>query len=193
MVFQIKNKIVMKKFLLILAITCQLSGFAQKMFTRSGVIKFEASMPAFEEIAATNNSVSCVFDKTNGDIATLALMKAFKFKSPLMEEHFNENYVESDKYPNATFSGKVKNIGEIDFTRNGVYQTTVEGDLTIKGITKKVTEKGTFEVKDGKVIGKSTFNILLADYGIKIPNTVASNISKTIQIDVEVHLEKLAK
>ena len=84
MVFQIKNKIVMKKFLLILAITCQLSGFAQKMFTRSGVIKFEASMPAFEEIAATNNSVSCVFDKTNGDIATLALMKAFKFKSPLM-------------------------------------------------------------------------------------------------------------
>jgi polyisoprenoid-binding protein YceI len=120
-------------------------------------------------------------------------MKSFQFEKALMQEHFNENYVESDKFPNASFAGKVLNIKEVNFGKNGIYNATIEGDLTIKGVTKKVTEKGTFEVKDGKINGKSTFNVLLADYNIKIPNTVANNISKTIQIDVDVNLEQLAK
>jgi hypothetical protein len=73
--------------------------FSQKMITRSGEIKFEASMPAFEEVAAKNNTVSCIFDTSTGEIAALALVKAFRFKVPLMEEHFNENYIESDQLP----------------------------------------------------------------------------------------------
>ena len=80
--------------------------FSQKMMTRTGEIKFEASMPAFEEIAATNSTVSCIFDETTGDFVALALIKSFKFKAPLMEEHFNENYMESSKFPKATFKGK---------------------------------------------------------------------------------------
>lgn len=178
--------------LFMFALLATVSVSAQKYITKNGYIRFFSSTPV-EDIEAHNRQVNSALDQKTGDFVFKVLMKSFQFEKALMQEHFNENYVESDKFPNATFSGKVKNIGEIDFTRNGVYQTTVEGDLTIKGITKKVTEKGTFEVKDGKVIGKSTFNILLADYGIKIPNTVASNISKTIQIDVEVNLEKLAK
>lgn len=188
MVFQIKNKIVMKKFLLILAITCQLSGFAQKMFTRSGVIKFEASMPAFEEIAATNNSVSCVFDKTNGDIATLALMKAFKFKSPLMEEHFNENYVKSSIHPKATYKGKVIGFDMSKFS-GGKATFDTEGDLTIHGVTKKVKTKIVFMISGDKLVAKCNFSIKPQDYNIEIPSVVKSKIAENIKIDVNFTLE----
>jgi len=165
---------------------------AQKYITKTGHIRFFSATPV-EDIEAHNRQVNSALDHQTGEFVFKVLMKSFQFEKALMQEHFNENYVESDKFPNATFSGKVLNIKEINFSKNGTYPTTIEGDLTIKGVTKKVTEKGTFEVKEGKVNGKSTFNILLADYNIKIPNTVANNISKTIQIDVDVNLEQLAK
>jgi len=165
---------------------------AQKYITKNGHIRFFSSTPV-ENIEADNRQVNCALDQQTGDFVFKVLMKSFEFEKALMQEHFNENYVESDKFPSATFNGKVKNIGAIDFSKNGIYNVVIEGDMTIKGITKKVSEKGTFEVKDGKVLGKSTFNLLLADYGIKIPNTVANNISKSIRIDVDVNLEKLAK
>lgn len=165
---------------------------AQKYITKNGHIRFFSST-SMEDIEAHNRQVNCALDQQTGDFVFKVLMKSFQFEKALMQEHFNENYVESDKFPNATFSGKVVNIKDIDFTRNGVYNATVEGDLTMTGITQKVKEKGTFEVKEGKITGKSTFNVLLEDYGIKIPNAVANNISKTIQIDVDVVLEKLAK
>lgn len=82
----------------------------QKMITRSGELKFEASVPAFEQVAATNTTTSCIFDRSTGDFIILALVKAFLFKVPLMEEHFNENYIESSSYPKATFKGKVLNF-----------------------------------------------------------------------------------
>ncbi|MHC1777357.1 MAG: YceI family protein [Lentimicrobium sp.] len=168
------------------------SAQAQKYITKTGHIRFFSSTPV-EDIEAHNRQVNSALDQQTGDFVFKVLMKSFQFEKALMQEHFNENYVESDKFPNATFTGKVANISDIDFGKNGIYSTNIEGDLTIKGVTKKVSEKGTFEVKDGKVKGISTFNLLLADFGIKIPNTVANNISKTIQIDVDVNLEKLAK
>ena len=115
--------------------------FSSKLITRNGEIKFEASMPTFEEISGTNNTASCIFDKTTGDIAVLALIKGFKFKSPLMEEHFNENYMESVKFPKATFKGKVLNF---DASKtSGSYD--VEGDLSIHGVTKKLRQRSIFE------------------------------------------------
>jgi polyisoprenoid-binding protein YceI len=165
---------------------------AQKYITKNGHIRFFSST-SVEDIEAHNRQVNSALDQQTGDFVFKVLMKSFQFEKALMQEHFNENYVESDKFPNASFVGKVLNIKDIDFAKNGSYNATVEGELTIKGVTKKVAEKGTFEVKDGKVTGKSTFNVLLSDYDIKIPNTVASNISKSIQIDVDVNLEKLAK
>ncbi len=168
------------------------SAQAQKFITKTGNIRFFSSTP-IEDIEAHNRQVNSALDQQTGDFVFKVLMKSFQFEKAMMQEHFNENYVESDKFPSATFTGKVINISEINFAKNGIYNSTVEGDLTIKGVTKKVSEKGTFEVKDGKVNGKSTFIVQLADYGIKIPNTVANNISKTIQIDVDVNLEKLAK
>jgi polyisoprenoid-binding protein YceI len=101
--------------------------------------------------------------------------------------------MESDKYPEATFLGKVTNIKDINFTKEGSYPVVVEGKLTIHGQTQVVKQNGTLEVKNDAVTAKAKFNILLADYKISIPNTVVNNISKSIEITVEVMMNKINK
>jgi len=165
---------------------------AQKYITKNGHIRFFSSTTV-EDIEAHNRQVNSALDQQSGEFVFRVLIKSFQFEKALMQEHFNENYMESDKFPNATFSGTVTNIKDVDFAKNGSYPVTVEGDLTIRGITKKISESGVLEVKDGKVSGKSTFNVLLADYGIKVPAAVANNIARSIQIDVDVLLSKLEK
>jgi len=184
----------MKQLIAVILVTIVgLSGAqAQKYVTKTGHIYFFASTP-MENIEAHNHQVNSALDQQTGDFVFKVLMKSFQFERALMQEHFNENYVESDKYPNASFIGIILNISDINFSKNGVYNATVEGNLTIKGVTKKITEKGTFEVKEGKVIGNSSFNIVLSDYNIEIPGAVADKISKTFKIDVAVNLEKFAK
>src|SRR6478672_4504093 len=101
----------MKKLLLLVFLSFTAITFAQdKMITKTGKITFEASVPAFEEVKGTNTAATCVLNPKTGEIASLALMKSFRFKLALMEEHFNENYVESDTYPKATFKGKIENF-----------------------------------------------------------------------------------
>lgn len=159
------------------------------MITRSGEIKFEASMPAFEEIVAKNNTTSCIFDKSTGEIAVLALVKAFRFKVPLMEEHFNENYMESDEFPKATFKGKVINF-DASKVAKGKVQFDVEGDLTLHGVTKKVKTKITFIQSGEKLLTTCNFNVKLSTYNIKIPSVVKSKIAETVEIDLKFDLEK---
>ncbi|MGV8112137.1 MAG: YceI family protein [Lentimicrobium sp.] len=178
--------------LFLLTILSLASVNAQKYITKNGHIRFFSTTP-MEDIEAHNRQVNSALDQQTGEFVFRVLMKSFQFEKALMQEHFNENYVESDKFPNATFTGKVSNINDVPFDKNGVYPVNVEGDLTIKGITKKISEKGTLEIREGKVYGKSTFNVLLSDYGIKVPAAVANNIARSIQIDVDVTLEKLAK
>jgi polyisoprenoid-binding protein YceI len=134
--------------------------------------------------------VNSALDMATGGFVFKVLLKSFEFEKALMQEHFNENYVESDKYPNATFVGKVTNIKDINLGKEGIYEATVEGKLTLHGITKDMKEKGTFEVKQEKLIGRARFNLVLADYKITIPGTVGNNISKTIEITVDVNLDK---
>jgi len=165
---------------------------AQKYITKNGHIRFFSSTPV-EDIEAHNRQVNSALDQQSGEFVFRVLIKSFQFEKALMQEHFNENYMESDKYPNASFSGTVVNIKDVDFAKNGAYPVTVEGDLTIRGITKKISERGILEVIDGKVSGKSTFNVLLADYGIKVPAAVTNNIARSIQVDVDVLLSKLEK
>jgi polyisoprenoid-binding protein YceI len=152
--------------------------FSQKVMTRSGEIKFEASMPAFEEVAAKNNSVSCV----------LALVKAFRFKVPLMEEHFNENYIESDQFPKSTFKGKVANFDTSKIT-SGKATFDVEGDLTLHGVTQKVKTKITFAKSGEKLISTCVFKVKPIDYKIKIPSVVKSKIAETVEINLKFELE----
>lgn len=177
----------------ILFILLAISGVhAQKYMTKTGHIRFFSTTP-MEDIEAHNRQVNAALDAQTGDLVFKAMLKSFQFEKALMQEHFNENYVESDKFPNSTFKGKVTNIKEVDFTKNGKYEVTIEGDLTLKDVTKKIKEKGTLEISGDKVNGIATFNILLADYNIKIPSAVASNIAKSIRIDVDVKLEKMVK
>ncbi|MNQ21470.1 hypothetical protein D3C85_345900 [compost metagenome] len=169
-----------------LLIVCLFVGnitFSQKMMTRTGQIKFEASMPAFEPVAAVNNSVSAILDQSNGEFASLALVKAFKFKVPLMEEHFNENYIESSKYPKATFKGKILNFDASKFTTSGKYD--LEGDLTVHGVTKKIKTKIILVSKEGKLFLTCNFTVKAQHFDIKIPGVVKSKVSEDVNIAVD--------
>ena len=182
----------MKKITTLLAffLALTIAGYSQKFITKTGHIKFFSDSP-LEKIEAHNHQVNAALDASNGDFVFRVLMKSFEFEKALMQEHFNENYVESDKFPDAMFVGKVSNMKDVNTGKHGVYEAQVEGKLTIHGVTQAVKQKGSFEVKDGKLAGKSKFNILLSDYNIKIPGAVTNNISKSVEISVDLILEKL--
>ena len=184
----------MNKYWIILMITAGsfTSGYTQTYVSKNGMIRFysEASL---EKIEAVNRQVNTAFMSTTGDFVFRVLIKSFNFEKAMMQEHFNENYLESDKYPEATFVGKITNIRDINFTKEGSYPADVEGKLTIHGQTQPIKQNGTLEIKNDAVTAKAKFSILLADYRISIPNTVVNNISKSIEITVEVTMSKLNK
>lgn len=161
-----------------------------KFFTKSGNIQF-SSKGAIETIEATHRSVTCVLDSKTGDIQFAVLMKGFEFKKALMQEHFNENYVESDKYPKAEFRGQIVNNSEVVYSKDGAYTAHIKGKLTLHGVTKDIETDGKITVKDGKLNTTSKFKILMSDYNIDIPGTVAENMSNTITITVTCTLEPL--
>ena len=165
---------------------------AQKIFTKTANITFHSDAP-LEKIEATNSKATTVIDTESGAMQWAVLIKAFKFEKSLMEEHFNENYMESSKYPKGTFTGKIDNLDEIKFTENGDYSANVSGKLTIHGESKEVSTVASLKVVDGKINGTCEFEILLEDYKIEIPSVVADNISKTVLIKVNADYEMLAK
>ncbi len=177
--------------LLFIGIISLSSANAQKYMTKTGHIKFYSETP-IETIEADNNQVNAALDSQTGDFVFKVLIKSFQFEKALMQEHFNENYMESDKFPNSTFQGKVTNLSDVNFAKEGSYDVTIEGDLTIHGVTKKISEKGTFTVKAGdKIEGKSKFNVKPADYDIKIPGAVVKNIAETLEVTVNIELAKM--
>lgn len=163
-----------------------------KYFTRNGTITFFSTTPV-EDIKAENYNATAVIDAATGDMEFSLLMKSFNFKKALMQEHFNENYVESDKFPKATFKGKIVNLDAIDFTKDGSYPAAVKGDLTIHGETNPVETDGTVDVKDGKVMAASTFMVSPEDYKIEIPGVVRDKIAKEIEVSVNTELEPLKR
>jgi polyisoprenoid-binding protein YceI len=156
---------------------------AQKVFTKNGNISFH-SKASLETIEATSNQVTSVLVPATGDIQFSVQVKSFHFKKALMEEHFNENYLESDKYPKSTFKGKINDVAKVDFTKDGTYNVTVSGDLNMHNVTQKTTATGTITVKSGKISAASSFVVKLADYKIDIPNVVRNNIAETVTIKV---------
>jgi len=184
----------MKKALKITAFLSLLASglFAQdKYYTKTGTIFFECTKSPLEKIEATNNSTTCVIDTKTGVIQFAVLMKGFEFKRALMQEHFNENYVESHKFPKGEFKGQVINNNEINYTKDGEYKAIVKGQLTIHGQTKETESTGTIVVKDGKIAARSTFSILLSDYKIDIPSVVSDKISNTVNIKIDCSLDPL--
>ena len=162
----------------------------EKYFTKSGKIGFYSKAP-LENIEAHNKSVTCVLDTKTGNLQFAVLMKGFEFEKALMQEHFNENYVESHKYPKAEFKGQIVNTGEINYSQDGTYQAKVKGKLTIHGETKDVETMGTITVKDGKMGANADFSVALEDYKIEIPKIVKDNISKIVKISVDCSLDPL--
>ena len=172
-------------FYIILNVVLGLNLHAQdKFFTKSAKISF-FSKASLENIEAHNRSSSAVLDTKKGDIQFSLLMKGFEFKKALMQEHFNKNFVESDKYPKAEFKGQVLNNGDINYTTNGTYTTKVKGTLTLHGQSKDIETTGTITVKDGKLAIHSNFNVLVSDFNITIPRMYTDNISKTINVTVD--------
>ncbi|MBX2973519.1 MAG: YceI family protein [Flavobacteriales bacterium] len=165
---------------------------AQERFaTRNGHIHFFSSTPV-ENIEADNRKVTSVFDATSGAIEFSALIRAFEFEKALMQEHFNENYMESSTHPKAGFKGKVEGITADDLKKPGTYPVEVSGDLTIHGVTKPVTTKGTMTVEAGGTIkAKSEFNVKPEDHGIAIPGVVRKNIAEQIKVTVDLSYTKM--
>ena len=163
--------------------TLFLTGFSQKYMTKNGYIGFYSHTP-IEDIKAENNQVASVLDNASGELVFQVLIKSFHFQKALMEEHFNENYMESEKYPKATFKGKITNFAAIDFSKKGTYDATVEGDLTIHNVTNKISTKGTFEILSGGINATSKFNIVPEDYKISIPGIVRDKINKSLEVTV---------
>jgi polyisoprenoid-binding protein YceI len=159
-------------------------AFSQKMMTRSGEIKFDATVPgAMDPVVGTSTTVSSIFDKATGDFVVQGMVKSFKFKSPLMEEHFNENYMESDKLPKTSFKGKVLNYDG----KTGTYD--VEGDLTIHGVTNKVKTKVTISNANGKLSIVGNFVVKLKDYKIDVPAMAKKTLAETAKISIKLELE----
>jgi hypothetical protein len=181
----------MKKiFFLILTTTLFLSNAitAQNYVTKNGKISF-FSKTDVEDISAVNNQVVSVLTPKTASIAFSVLINGFLFKKALMQEHFNENYMESSKYPKATFKGTITDISKVDFTKDGSYNVTVTGDLNIHNVTNKVTVPGSILIKGGKISAVTSFIVKLDDYKISVPKIVEGNISKTISIKVDCNYE----
>jgi len=166
------------------------SLFAQKFITKSGFIQFYSETPV-ETIQADNHSVNSAYDHESGMFVFKVLMKSFEFEKALMQEHFNENYLESDQFPNATFKGQVVNNSDIDLTKNGKVAVKVKGDLTIHGVTKSIEEDGIMKIDKDTILAKATFLVQPTDFDIKIPSVVVENIAEDIEVRVDVKLKKL--
>lgn len=173
--------------IVLIAAAAQAQG---KYFTKTGRITFYSKAP-LEDIEATTKTAAAVLDAGSGALQFSVLMKGFEFKKALMQEHFNENYVESDKFPTGEFKGEVINNAEINYSKPGTYPAKVKGKLTIHGVTKEVATTGTVTVEATGVKTSSVFNVSLADYNIKRPAMVRDKLSNTIQISVDCKLDAL--
>jgi hypothetical protein len=150
---------------------------AQKIFaTRNGKVTFEA--PSDDQVKAVNNEVtSRIAD--NGQLTFSLLIKGFKFKLAEMQDHFNDQYLESTKFPRADFKGNIVNLKDVDFSKDGTYKIAVKGNLTMHGVTKEITVNGTVEIKAGKPAASAKFTILMKDY-----NVSASSVTDKVRVDL---------
>lgn len=163
-----------------------------KFFTKSGKISFDATVPKSpENIDGVNKTATCVLDTKTGNIQFAMLMKGFEFERALMQEHFNENYVESNKFPKADFKGILTDLAAVNFGKEGSYAVKVKGKLTMHGQTKDMEAEGKLIVKGGKIQVLSAFQAALSDYGIEIPQLVADKVAKAAKINVDCLLDPL--
>ncbi len=161
---------------------------AQTYRSSSSTISFFSDAP-LEDIYAESKKSNSVFNAATKEIAILMKPNSFVFKNPMMQEHFNEDYMESAKFPKASFKGKV--IGEFDVKTDGEYEVSVKGQLTIHGVTKDREIKGEIIVKGGKVSVNAKFAVKVADHGIKIPSIQIKNIAEVVEVSINIDYKEL--
>lgn len=181
------NKLTLPTFFLLLILGFQCNS--QQVITRQGSLSF-FSYTTVENIEATNNQVYSVLDLSTNEIAISMLMRAFVFKKSLMQEHFNESYIESDIFPKATFSGK---IVDLDNSLSEAQTKMAQGSLTIHGVTKEISIPVTIVKQNDIIIFKGDLDVLVSDFNIKIPPILAPNISKIISINFTFEYEPYEK
>lgn len=159
----------------------------EKYYTKSGTLVFESSVASFEEVKATNSKVTAIFKKETGDVAALALVKAFRFKIALMEEHFNENYAESNKFPKAKFSGKIQSYNLEMLSKET--QVVLKGNLTFHGVTQQIETPATISSKNNTIYLTASFKLKPEDFGIKIPKIVRNKIAKKVDVSLNFELK----
>jgi polyisoprenoid-binding protein YceI len=185
----------MKKILFAIVLLTAFAASGQtKFFTKKGKVSFDATAAKSpEQIRAINENAISVIDINSGAMEFMVSMTAFNFEKALMQEHFNENYVESEKYPKANFKGTVTNIKEVNLSKDGVYPVNVKGNMTLHGVTKEVTATGSLTTKGGSIVsGKSEFKILFSDFNIEIPKVVTDKLANEAKIKVDVNYEPVA-
>lgn len=176
----------MKKFIFIFVALISIKSInaQNKIYsTKTATAWFDAGT-GMEDITGTNKSVLSAMNANTGDIQFSVLIKGFEFWSALMMEHFNENYMESGKYPKSTFKGKITDMNKVNVAKDGSYPVTVKGTLEIHGVKKEVETKGTLKVKGETITASSEFIVVLDDYKIEIPGVVKDKLSKTAKIKI---------
>ncbi len=159
--------------------------FAQKKTTTSAIINFDATTSIDALPKAENKTGIAALDTKKGDVAFEVVIKNFAFANPKMQEHFNSaGWMDSDKFPTANFKGKIQNLSDIKFKKNGMYNATVEGNLTIHGITKPVKTEAIINVIDKKISTKTEFKIKLEDYNVNGGAIAAGKVTKEPTITV---------
>ncbi|MEO8235207.1 MAG: YceI family protein [Flavobacterium sp.] len=158
-----------------------------KIITKAGQITFEASVPSFEEVKATNKLSACVLNTKTGEIASVAMIKSFKFKSSLMQEHFNENYIESDKYPKAIFKGKIENFDILKLTTQK-QEFTIKGTIELHGKSKNISVVAKISKNENITNIVSTFTLNTDDFNIDLPFLISSKVSKKVEINLDYKL-----
>jgi polyisoprenoid-binding protein YceI len=171
----------MKSIFLYLFVFACTAANAQKFYTSAGSVAFTSETPV-ETIVSANSQVTSMINTETKAIAFKVLMKSFHFERQGMYEHFNHKYLETDKFPNATFEGKITDA--IDLSKNGTYTVVVDGRLTIHGVTKPVKQKGTIMVESGKITVASVFTLLLSDFDVKVPSDYIKRISNAVKVSV---------
>ena len=157
-------------------------------FTRSGEVSFFSSTP-IEDIKAVNNQVTCVLDAESGMTSFRIPIRGFVFPNALMQEHFNENYMESEIYPNASFNGSIVDWSENKISER-VNEVVISGEMTIHGVTKKIKEYGNIYNNNDKIFGDATFIIKLSDYDVKIPKLLRENIAEKVEVNIQLELNR---
>lgn len=174
----------MKNRILMAMMTLTIFGQAvaqSPLIDRSGTASFFSDAP-LEDIEATNNEVLGAIDLEKGTLAVSMFMEGFHFDKSLMEEHFNENYIESDKFPKATFKGVINDFSSLDFSKPGSFEAFVEGEIELHGVTKPLKSLAKFDVSESKLVAATTFELSVAEFDIKIPRLVFKNIAEVVEV-----------